>query len=189
MLEAMLWTMAEPLLAAQLGVSPQPVGNISQRYAPHGAYRCAGDDRWISLAVRDDAEWRRLCTIVPALQPSTRLGLADRLEHRHVIDDALSGWARLQDAPRAENELLQAGVSAAVLATSVDLARSRHLQERAFWRPHGTGVLPELPWQASFGRVAGHAPGLGADTEKVLSGLLDMSSDRIAALRRSGALG
>ena len=189
MLEAMLWTMAEPLLAEQLGVSPQPVGNISQRYAPHGAYRCAGDDRWISLAVRDDAEWRRLCTIVPALKPSTQLGLADRLEQRHVIDDALSGWARLQDAPRAENELLQAGISAAVLATSVDLARSRHLQERAFWRAHGTGVLPELPWQASFGRVVGHAPGLGADTENVLSGLLGISADRIAALRRSGALG
>ena len=34
MLEAMLWTMAEPLLAAQLGALPQPVGN---RRAPTGA--------------------------------------------------------------------------------------------------------------------------------------------------------
>ncbi len=67
MIEAMLWTMAEPLLAAQLGAPPQPQGNRSGRYAPHGAYRCAGEDEWISLAVTDDEEWRRLCGLVPAL--------------------------------------------------------------------------------------------------------------------------
>ena len=34
MLEAMLWTMAEPLLAAQLGAPPQPRGNASDRSRP-----------------------------------------------------------------------------------------------------------------------------------------------------------
>src|SRR5712691_11469730 len=43
MMEAMLWTMAEPLLAAQLGPPPQPLGNRSDRHVPHGAYRCAGE--------------------------------------------------------------------------------------------------------------------------------------------------
>ena len=42
MIEAMLWTMAEPLLAAQLGDGPRPVGNRSEQHAPHGVYRCAG---------------------------------------------------------------------------------------------------------------------------------------------------
>src|SRR5205085_2311607 len=69
MLEAMLWTMAEPLLAAQLRAPPLPAGNRSARHAPHGAYRCTGDDQWISIAVTDDAEWRRLCPGVPALAP------------------------------------------------------------------------------------------------------------------------
>src|SRR6185437_11817409 len=49
MLEAMLWTMAEPLLAEQLGVPPQPRGNNSSRFVPHGVYRCAGEDNWISI--------------------------------------------------------------------------------------------------------------------------------------------
>src|SRR6516225_9119139 len=35
MIEAMLWTMAEPLLATQLGTPPQPQGNNSDRYVPH----------------------------------------------------------------------------------------------------------------------------------------------------------
>jgi crotonobetainyl-CoA:carnitine CoA-transferase CaiB-like acyl-CoA transferase len=64
MLEAMLWTMAEPLLAAQTGAPPEPRGNATDRDAPHGAYRCAGDDEWVSLAVTSDGEWRS----VPAEQ-------------------------------------------------------------------------------------------------------------------------
>jgi crotonobetainyl-CoA:carnitine CoA-transferase CaiB-like acyl-CoA transferase len=189
MLEAMLWTMAEPLLAAQLGAEPQPVGNRSDRYAPHGAYRCAGDDGWISLAVTDDEEWRRLYALVPALSPLAELGVIQRVEQRPAIDDALAAWARPQAAAAAARILLGAGIPAAALATSRDLAASQHLRERGFWDPHGSGVLPGLPWRASFGRISSPAPGLGADTDTVLRDLLDIPPDTIAALRQSGALG
>jgi benzylsuccinate CoA-transferase BbsF subunit len=189
MLEAMLWTMAEPLLAAQLGAPPQPVGNRSDGYAPHGAYRCAGEDGWISLAVTASDEWRRLCALVPALAPLAELGLAQRVEQRQAIDDALSAWARPQTAATAAQILLGAGIPAAALASSRDLVGCPHLRERGFWDPHGSGVLPGLPWRASFGRISSPAPGLGADTDTVLRDLLDISPDTIAALRQSGALG
>jgi len=189
MLEAMLWTMAEPLLAEQLEAPSQPAGNRSERYAPHGAYRCAGDDRWISLAITDDAEWRGLCTIVPGLEPLAHLGFVQRVEQERAIDDALSAWARPQDAASAAGELLRAGIPAAALAGSVNLVDSHHLRERGFWERHGAGVLPGLPWRASFGRISGLAPGLGADTDAVLRDLLGISPERIAALRQSGALG
>jgi crotonobetainyl-CoA:carnitine CoA-transferase CaiB-like acyl-CoA transferase len=189
MLEGMLWTMAEPLLAAQLGGSPQPVGNRSGRYAPHGAYRCAGDDGWISLAVTDDEEWRRLCTLVPALSPLAQLGFAQRVKQRQAIDDALSTWAWPQDAAVAAQTLGRAGIPAAILASSRDLAGCQHLLERGFWDPHRDGVLPGLPWRSTFGRISRPAPGLGADTDTVLRDLLDISPDKIAALRQSGALG
>jgi crotonobetainyl-CoA:carnitine CoA-transferase CaiB-like acyl-CoA transferase len=189
MLEAMLWTMAKPLLAEQLGAPSQPAGNRSERHAPHGAYRCAGDDHWISLAVTDDAEWRALCAIIPALAPLARVGFTQRVEQERVIDDALSAWARSQDAASAASLLLGAGIPAAALADSVNLADSHHLRERGFWERHGAGVLPGLPWCASFGRVSGPAPELGADTDAVLRDLLSISPERIAALRKSGALG
>jgi benzylsuccinate CoA-transferase BbsF subunit len=188
MLEAMLWTMAEPLLTEQLEGALQPAGNRSDRYAPHGAYRCAGEDHWISLAVTADGEWQRLCALVPALGPLTDLGFAERVEKRQAIDDTLSAWARPQDAAAAASELRHAGIPAAALAKSVDLVGSRHLRERGFWDPHGAGVLPGLPWHASFGRISGPAPALGADTAIVLRDLLGISPERIAALRQSGAL-
>ena len=90
---------------------------------------------------------------------------------------------------QAAEILLHAGVPAAALATSRDLVGCEHLRERDFWGAHGAGVLPGLPWRASFGRVSGPAPELGGDTEAVLRDLLGMSPDRIAALRQSGALG
>jgi crotonobetainyl-CoA:carnitine CoA-transferase CaiB-like acyl-CoA transferase len=189
MLEAMLWTMAEPLLAEQIGAPPRPVGNRSERNTPHGAYRCSGDDRWISLAVTDDGDWRKLCTIVPALAPLARLGFAQRVEQGRAIDDALSAWARSRDAAAAADELRHAGIPAAALANSVSLVDSRHLRERGFWERHRAGHLPGLPWRASFGRISGPAPALGADTDAVLHDLLGISRERIAALRRSGALG
>lgn len=67
--------------------------------------------------------------------------------------------------------LRAAGIAAAPVMSSGDLRASAHMGARGFWEPHGTGVLPGLPWQASFGRRNGPAPGLGADTASVLAEL------------------
>jgi crotonobetainyl-CoA:carnitine CoA-transferase CaiB-like acyl-CoA transferase len=189
MIEAMLWTLAKPLLAAQLDDPPKPHGNESCLFDPHGAYRCAGDDAWLSLAVRSDDEWRQVCALVPPLRAMAELGFSGRIEHREVIDAALGAWLAECNAPAAEAELVRAGVPAAALASSADLVASPHLRARDFWERHGHGVLPGLPWQASFGRSSGPAPGLGADTDAVLRELLGLDGDAITSLRRAGALG
>ncbi len=189
MIEAMLWTMAEPLLATQLAAPSRPRGNASDRHAPHGVYRCAGEDDWISIVTTTDAEWRNLCALVPGLAPMAELGFGERQQRRAVIDQAVAEWLRLKPAPAAEVELLRAGIPSAALANSRDLVNSDHLKVRGFWEGRGAGTLPGLPWQASFGRISGPAPELGADTETVLREVLDLSPDEIAALHGSGALG
>ena len=189
MIEALLWTMAELLLATQLDNPPQPRGNDNPHYVPHGAYRCAGEDEWISIVTASDEEWRRLCTIVPAMREMAGFGFGKRLERRGAIDDALAVWLSRQPAKTAEAELLRAGIPAAVLASSLDLVNSNHLKQRGFWETHDIDVLPGLPWRASFGRKSGDAPELGTDTEAVLKEVLCLSPDEIAALRRSGAFG
>jgi benzylsuccinate CoA-transferase BbsF subunit len=176
MIEAMLWTLVEPLLAAQSGAPPMPMGNASTRYALHGAWRCAGDDDWISVVARTSDEWRALCSLVPGLSETT-------------IDAAMAEWAASQAAPAAARTLLDAGVPAAALARSEDLLKSPHLAARAFWDDGGAGKLPGLPWRASFGRTMGLAPDLGADTDDVLRSVLGLTGERIAALRSSGVLG
>ena len=39
-------------------------GNRSERFVPHGAFPCAGEDRWVALAAWDDAGWARLCDVM-----------------------------------------------------------------------------------------------------------------------------
>ncbi len=189
MIEAMLWTMAEPLLATQLAAPPQPRGNASDRHVPHGAWRCAGDDAWLSLAVTNDDEWRALCAALPALSDMATLDHAGRHERQRAIDTTIAEWARSRDAVETAAALRQAGIPAAALASSVDLVTDAHLRARGFWEAHGAGVLPGLPWRASFGRASGPAPALGGDTDTVLRDVLGLSAERIAALRASGALG
>src|SRR5262249_27325214 len=138
-----------------------PQGDRSARHALHRAFRCAGDDAWVA-AVADR----------PGLSEAA---LADRL--------------RQQDAGTAAAEMTLDGMAAAPLASSLDLVASGHLQQRGFWEAHGSGVLPGLPWRASFGRRSGTAPALGADTDAVLTEVLGLSRGEVAALREQGALG
>jgi crotonobetainyl-CoA:carnitine CoA-transferase CaiB-like acyl-CoA transferase len=173
MIEAMLWTMAEPLLASQCGEAPVPRGDRSARHELHRAYRCAGDDAWIALAVGSDTERQNLDGLVPG--GSSRPALAE--------------WLGSQSATAAAARLVGEGVPAAALASSLDLVASDHLRTRGFWQANSAGLLPGLPWLASFGRRSGDAPALGADTESVLAEILGLSSDEIAALNDSGALG
>lgn len=189
MIEGMLWTLAAPMIATQLDAPPQPQGNADTRFVPHAAYRCRGDDAWISVAVTDEAQWRALCEVVPGLGTSAAWNPAQRRAAAGAIDAQLSRWAAARDAVDAEARLLAAGVPAAALARSIDLVRSEHLAARGFWDAHGEGVLPGLPWQASFGRASGPAPGVGADTDAVLRDVLGYSQERIANLRALGALG
>jgi crotonobetainyl-CoA:carnitine CoA-transferase CaiB-like acyl-CoA transferase len=164
MIEAMLWTMAESLLATQCGDAPVP---------PQGAYRCAGDDEWIAVGAGSEAEREDLHRVVPGGWSRT----------------ALAEWLEPQSAASVAARLLSAGVPAAALASSLDLVASEHLRTRGFWQANGAGVLPGLPWHASFGQRSGDAPALGADTDAVLSEVLGLSGREISALRNSGALG
>ena len=156
MIEAMLWTLAEPLLETQRGAAPIPQGDRSDRHRLHGAFRCAGEDEWIALAVGNDAQWRALCSVVPGT----------------VQRETVAEWLRTQSAASAADRLSRAGIPGAALASSLDLVGSEHLRARGFWDAHEGGVLPGLPWRTSFGRRAGVAPGLGADTDAVLRDLL-----------------
>jgi crotonobetainyl-CoA:carnitine CoA-transferase CaiB-like acyl-CoA transferase len=173
MVEAMLWTLAQPLLAAQSGAPPVPRGNQSDCHVLHGAWRSAGDDTWISIAVASEEEAENLRAAIDG----------------DLSETALAEWLRDRSPGEAEAMLQRFGVAAAALASSMDLVVSEHLRARGFWEAHGNGVLPGLPWRASFGRRSGDAPGLGADTETVLTEVLGLSVESIDALRQSGALG
>ena len=50
----------DALILASLGITPTRPGNRHLSMAPHGVYPTAQPDRWLTLAVRNDAEWQAL---------------------------------------------------------------------------------------------------------------------------------
>ncbi len=189
MIEAMLWTLAEPILAAQRGVALEPRGNDSDICTPHGIYPATGQDSWIGVAVASDEDWRALCEAVPRLSDLVDLDLPGRRNRETEIEEALVSWSGSQSADESAVQLTKAGVPAAAVRSMLDLVHSAHLKSRGFWEESDAGALPGLPWQTSFGRATGPAPALGADTDAVLRDVLELTPEAIAALRAEGALG
>jgi crotonobetainyl-CoA:carnitine CoA-transferase CaiB-like acyl-CoA transferase len=189
MVEAMLWTMAEPILKAQQEVPLEACGNASETFSPHEIYPAKGEDAWVAIAVTTDAEWQALCAIVPGMLDWSHEDVETRRTRGAEINRAVSNWSQTQTADCAAAQLISAGIPAASVASMLNLVDCEHLRRREFWESSDEGHLPGLPWQATFGRQNGPAPGLGADTDVVLSRVLGMTANAIKALRKKGALG
>lgn len=197
MLEGLLWTMPDALIAPQMGdIGPRSAGNAHPNHAPHNVYRCAGDDRWLVIAVTDDAEWRALCDVIPSLHGMATLSTDERLNTRTTIDERIEEWTRDRNDLEAMEILQAAGVPAAASYTTNDLFGDAHLWDRGFYklvqeRDRSGRFLPSLPWRWGDGSLIEprKAPDQGQDSEHVLRAIAGLSDAEIDALRRAGALG
>ena len=176
----------------------QPIGNRSQEApaAPHGVYRCKGDDRWCAIAVFTEAEWQSLCHVLgqPAWTCEARFAsLADRLEHQDALDGYIEAWTQQYAAEEVMTRLQEAGIAAGVVANGEDLDRDPQLRARGYWtqlpaQENGKTedvILDGPPFKLSKtpGYVAAPGPLLGEHTESVLRRLLNYSDQQIAQLK------
>ncbi len=67
---------------------------------------CAGEDQWLAISVRDDAEWRALAATIGAPELAG-LALAERRARHDELDARIAAWTQAQD-PQAAMESLQA---------------------------------------------------------------------------------
>ena len=176
----------------------QPVGNRSQEApaAPHGVYRCKGDDRWCAIAVFTETEWQSLCRVLgqPAWTRETRFAsLADRLQHQDALDGYIEAWTQQHTAEEVMARLQEAGIAAGVVANGEDLDRDPQLRARGYWaqlpaQENGKTenvILDGPPFKLSKtpGYVAAPGPLLGEHTDSVLRRLLNYSDQQIAQLK------
>ena len=195
-LEAMAATMGPALVCAQLGPDqPDPRTpehpSRSPRAVPHGVYPAAGNDRWVAIAVRGQAQWRALAALSGLPGDDD---LATRRAHEDQIDAALAAWTAGQDAAALATRLQAAGIAAAVVATGRDLVDAdEQLAARHFYpvlrHPvagpvRHEGIVARL--SATPGALTSAAPLLGQHTAEVLSELLGLDAGQLAALRAAG---
>jgi len=173
------------------GEQQRPDGNYHPDMAPHGCYPCQ-NNRWISIAVVDDARWQQLCRVldVPALAGDARLAtLAGRQAHYHELDAALDRLTANRDAGELAAQLRAAGIGAFVSLDTVDLVEDPHLWHRGDLMmvddAHGPRPIVGPSWRLarSPAQIERGAPLLGEHNRHVFQGVLGLSDAEFKALR------
>lgn len=195
MLESTVALLPEALLSEQLHETfDLPGGNHEVEASPSGCFRCTGEDDWLALSVRTDAEWESFCEIVgrPDLRDDHRLSsLAGRLAARDRLDAVAGSWLATRDAEEAEARFLAAGILAARSRNMLDLLDDPVLAAR--------GLFPQMPWgkrtiKLPWLEVGGgrgeftESPALGADNDYVLGGILGLDPAGIDELASRDAI-
>lgn len=176
----------------------QPMGDRSGTSAPHGAFRCQGDDRWVAIAVETDAQWQALCQVLgePEGTKDHRFAtVLGRLKHQEELESLLEGWTREQDAYQVMQELQAAGVPCGVVQKTSDLFSDPQLEHRGHFvrlehQEMGLSAYdaPSFRLSKTPGELRMASPCLGQHTQSVLKEFLGYTDEEITELVVAGAL-
>jgi crotonobetainyl-CoA:carnitine CoA-transferase CaiB-like acyl-CoA transferase len=168
-------------------------GNHHPGMAPHGVYRCRGEDDWLALSVQTNAQWQALAGVLgrPELASTPRFATRTaRLRRPDELDALVEAWTRTQDRDDTAERLRAAGVPAAAVRRHAELMTDEHLAERRFFETVAHREAGTFPYQAMAGfqleRTPGHAnrpaPRFGEHNDFVLRELLGLDAAAIAGL-------
>jgi itaconate CoA-transferase len=175
MLEALVeWVMPAAYVAMYAGGAPERAGGRHNFIVPYGTY--AG----VNLAVQNDGQWRRLCSVVlrqAELADDPRFATNEaRLRNRAELEPLIE--AALAHATRAEVETLltEADVPFGAVNDLQQVIAHEQLAARGRWFdvPSPVGELRALhhPFNIEeLERPAGKVPELGEHTDQVLAEL------------------
>ena len=171
-------------------------GNSCPYAAPHGAYRCKGDDRWCVIAVFTDDEWDAFCKVsgnLPWTKEPRFATIRGRKKNEEELNKLVEEWTIKYSAEEVMVKMQAAGVSAGVVKSPEDIYQDPQLKHRnLFWvlnhREMGDfpvlGQVSILSKTSAEGRMP--APCLGEHTAYVCSELLGISDEEFVQLASEG---
>ncbi len=189
------------------GVVPERNENRHRFYAPHGAYPCKGEDRWCTIAVTSDEEWRAFSAAIGNPQWTKRPDFAtaaDRVKNARELDRLVGEWTSKRNAYQIMERLQKAGVPAGIVAKGEDLSNSEHLKSHDFYKEAEyyaadfdkpgvkwpvAGTSPVFSEPINFSETPcmfGPMHKVGQDNNYVYGKLLGMSKDEIKKLTKEG---
>ena len=117
--------------------SRQRRGNRHPDFAPQGVYKCSGEDNWIAISIKSDADWSKFKATVGNnnLNSDVFDTLAGRQQHHDQIDKVINEWTCSQDRYDVLNRLQSDQItSGVVLDCGSDSYADPHLNERDFFQ-------------------------------------------------------
>ncbi len=171
------------LVDHQLSAELTRMGNAHPSMAPHGVYRCRGEDQWVALACRDDADWIALCSCIDTLDDE--LKVHERRKQQAEIDSQITDWTSVRDHDDVESLLQQRRVPVGHVRRTPDMVADTQVQARGFFVP----LEQDTPMPGNPIKMHGIStqdwtpcPPLGNNNREVLAGWLDMSDEEIESL-------
>jgi benzylsuccinate CoA-transferase BbsF subunit len=174
------------------GVDRKRVGNAHDTLAPHGVYPTKGDDRWLALAVADEAQWASLAHELGHpewLERAEWRDAAGRRAQRSALDEALAEATRDRQGTELMEALQRRGVPAGVVQDAADVIVDPQLVHRGQWvhldHPEmGRSLYSAPPMQLSATPAWPRrpAPLLGQHTREVCHEWLGLQDPEIDAL-------
>jgi crotonobetainyl-CoA:carnitine CoA-transferase CaiB-like acyl-CoA transferase len=198
--ENLLQSIGESLMDYTMnGRSQTSLGNRHPFMAPHGCYPCQGRDRWVVIAIANDAEWSSFCQALgnPAWAAEARFAdAASRYRFQAALDGHIAAWTQQHHAWEIMHRLQQAGIAAGPVMREPDLFSDVHLHARGFFQvvtqaEAGTYPYPGAMWQMSKTPMTFRRPPvrMGEDNDYVYRELLKLDDGEIATLIAEGHIG
>ncbi|MGH2586728.1 MAG: CaiB/BaiF CoA transferase family protein, partial [Dehalococcoidia bacterium] len=156
--ESAIAVLPEGIMAQVMnGTQPERMGNRCLTMAPHGTFRTAGEDAWLSIACDADEEFAALCGVMerPDLATDPRFATAiARKANEDALEAEVTAWTSGHDRWEVTQLLQAAGVAAFPSMTSADLVNDPHLRERGIFveleHPEvGVRTHVGIPWKLS----------------------------------------
>lgn len=174
---------------AMNGRNAEPKGNRHPlgAAAPHGVFPCRGEDRWISIAVLTDDEWRRLRAAMDHPDWAALDGYATasgRVAGIETLHTRIAEWTAKHDDRELSARLQAAGVAAAPVLNVADLLADPHYRARETYievtHPLGFKETIYGAYVKTTRTEAAVEPGpvMGRDNERVFKNLLNIPQDR-----------
>jgi benzylsuccinate CoA-transferase BbsF subunit len=159
--------------------------------APHGVFPCAGEDRWISIAVATDQEWRGLLAVMDNAewaQAPEFASPAARIRNISALHERLAEWTRTFNDYELAQLLQRHGVAAAPVLNVADLLHDPHYRARGTFievtHPLGFQETIYGAYVKTSRTEANVHPGpsIGQDNDHVFKELLGLSEERYRQL-------
>ena len=197
--EACAYTLGWPILEKTVNDRVgERLANRSPWAAPHGAFPCQGDDRWIAIAIQSDEEWAALRQVMGdpewAAAPDLQTVLG-RLRNVDDLEKRLAEWTQGHEAKELMLRLQHAGVCAAVVQDIEDNFNDPQTAHRGTFSFLEHPVVGKHPY-TNLGFILPKAPRsidspgplLGEHTHKVLKEFVGMTDAEIEELEGAGVL-
>ena len=168
-------------------------GNQDAIMAPHNVYRCKGDDKWISIAVGNNEEWRSLCEAMGNPEWCRKPEYEDafgRYADRHEIDEKIGAWTVNFEHEELMEKLQAVGVAAMPSFDAEEILTDPHSKARGLFttvqHPKiGEQVVMGPAWKFSEtpAKVTKAGPLMGENNEEIFCDLLKMPKDQFEKLK------